>query len=205
MSDFTYENFDPTSSLETYEWDNVWWEQAPENNAVRVLYIGDSISCAMRRKATAYAKNMILFDGFGTSKAVDNPYFIPSLLSFATQQRERSVIIFNNGLHGWHLSEDEYAKYYRSIASRIIAEFKDTPVAIVLTTAITDSERNARVNVRNEKAIEIAKEFNLPIIDLNKVSAENISLISGDGVHFTEKGYDVLVEYLVGEVKKLIK
>ncbi len=36
------------------------------------------------------------------------------------------------------------------------------------------------------------------------VSKQNISLISDDGVHFTDKGYDELVEYLVGEIEKLI-
>ena len=28
MSDFTYEFSTPKSSLETYEWDNLWWEKA---------------------------------------------------------------------------------------------------------------------------------------------------------------------------------
>ncbi|MBO5223291.1 MAG: SGNH/GDSL hydrolase family protein [Clostridia bacterium] len=204
MSDFTYENFDPTNSLETYEWDNVWWEQAPTQNATRVLYIGDSISCAMRRKATAFACNRLLFDGFGTSKAVDNPYFLSSVKSFAEQERERKIVLFNNGLHGWHLTEAEYGEHYKKLVTALKAEFSDCVIALVLTTAITDIERNERVSVRNEKVKEIAKELSLPIIDLNEVSAKNISLISGDGVHFTDKGYDVMVEFLVGEVEKLI-
>ncbi len=204
MSNFTYENSNTSVELETYEWDNVWWEQAPKQNATRVLYIGDSISCAMRRKATAFSNDKLLFDGFGTSKAVDNPYFISSVKSFALQQRERKVVIFNNGLHGWHLSEDEYAKHYKNLINTLVKEFSGCVFALVLTTAITDKERNERVNVRNEKVKQIAKELNLPIIDLNKVSADNISLISGDGVHFTDAGYNVMVEFLVGEVEKLI-
>ena len=43
MSDFTYESNNTTIELETYEWDNVWWEQAPKQDATRDLYIGDSI------------------------------------------------------------------------------------------------------------------------------------------------------------------
>ncbi|MBE5732265.1 MAG: SGNH/GDSL hydrolase family protein [Clostridiales bacterium] len=204
MSDFTYESNNTSVELETYEWDNVWWEQAPKHGATRVLYIGDSISCAMRRKATAVSKDKLLFDGFGTSKAVDNPYFIPSVNSFANQQRERKIIIFNNGLHGWHLTEDEYAKHYKSIVDSLIKTYSDSAFALVLTTAITDKERNERVNVRNEKVKQIAKELNLPVIDLNKVSSDNISLIGGDGVHFSDKGYDVMAEFLVSEVRKLI-
>ena len=204
MSDFTYEIGSQIAELETYEWDNVWWEQAPKQNATRVLYIGDSISCALRRKATAISNDELLFDGFGTSKAVDNPYFLPSVKSFATQQRERRVVIFNNGLHGWHLTEEAYGEHYKKLVTALKAEFSDSVIALVLTTAITDVERNERVKVRNEKVKEIAKELSLPIIDLNEVSAENISLISGDGVHFTDKGYDVMATFLVDKVRKLI-
>lgn len=204
MSDFTYEKDSQIAELETYEWDNVWWEQAPKQNATRVLYIGDSISCALRRKATAISNDELLFDGFGTSKAVDNPYFLPSVKSFATQQRERRVVIFNNGLHGWHLTEEAYGEHYKKLVTALKAEFSDCVIALVLTTAITDVERNERVKVRNEKVKEIAKELSLPIIDLNEVSAKNISLISGDGVHFTDKGYDVMATFLVDKVRKLI-
>ena len=146
----------------------------------------------------------MLFDGFGTSKAVDNPYFLPSVKSFATQQRERRVVIFNNGLHGWHLTEEAYGEHYKKLVTALKDEFSDSVIALVLTTAITDKERNDRVKVRNEKVKEIAKELSLPIIDLNEVSAENISLISGDGVHFTDKGYDVMATFLVDKVRKLI-
>ena len=204
MSDFTYEKDSQIAELETYEWDNVWWEQAPKQDATRVLYIGDSISCALRRKATAVSNDELLFDGFGTSKAVDNPYFLPSVKSFATQQRERRVVIFNNGLHGWHLTEEAYGEHYKKLVTALKAEFSDCVIALVLTTAITDKERNERVKVRNEKVKEIAKELSLPIIDLNEVSAKNISLISGDGVHFTDKGYDVMATFLVDKVRKLI-
>ena len=204
MSDFTYEKI-ATENLETYEWDNVWWEQAPKSGATRVLYIGDSISCAMRRKATAKSENTILFDGFGTSKALDNPYFTSALKLFAEQERERKVVIFNNGLHGWHLTEEEYAVYYEKMLNFLLEEYENTVIAVVLTTAITDKERNERVKARNEKAIALAKKYNLPIIDLYSVSKENISLICGDGVHFTDKGYDVMVDYLVQKVKELLK
>jgi lysophospholipase L1-like esterase len=204
MSDFTYEKDSQISELETYEWDNVWWEQAPKQDATRVLYIGDSISCALRRKATAISNDELLFDGFGTSKAVDNPYFLPSVKSFATQQRERRVVIFNNGLHGWHLTEEAYGEHYKKLVTALKDEFSDSVIALVLTTAITDVERNERVKVRNEKVKAIAKELSLPIIDLNEVSAKNISLISGDGVHFTDKGYDVMATFLVDKVRKLI-
>ena len=55
MSDFTYENMDRSTKLETYEWDHVRWEHAATDDVPRVLYIGDSISCGTRRLATRAA------------------------------------------------------------------------------------------------------------------------------------------------------
>ena len=106
MTDFTYAFKDRKERLETYEWDNVWWECADDCETPRVLYIGDSISCGTRRFATEATENTILFDGVGTSKAVDNPFFPELIRSFANQQGHRKVILFNNGLHGWHLDDE---------------------------------------------------------------------------------------------------
>ena len=49
---YTFQSERNSEKLETYEWDNVWWEQAPDNEKKRVLYIGDSISCGIRHIAT---------------------------------------------------------------------------------------------------------------------------------------------------------
>ena len=75
-SEFTFQSELNGLALEDLEWDNTWWEQAPDKSLPRVLYIGDSISCGTRRQATFAAESKILFDGFGSSKALDNPYFM---------------------------------------------------------------------------------------------------------------------------------
>ena len=63
------------TKLEMFEWDNLWIEHADKEDIKRVLYIGDSISCGVRQVATSISNGEIYFDGFGTSKALDNPYF----------------------------------------------------------------------------------------------------------------------------------
>ena len=98
-SEFTYQAESIVSPLETYEWDNTWLERITEKNKKRVLYIGDSISCGIRRFATDAAGGEILFDGFGTSKAIDNPFYFDSIRLFAAQEGERSAVLFNNGLN----------------------------------------------------------------------------------------------------------
>ena len=204
MSNYTYENEDRIEKLEKYEWDNVWWEQADTKGIPRVLYIGDSISCGTRRIATEVASGELLFDGFGTSKAVDNPYFNDSVAIFARQQGVRCAVIFNNGLHGWHLDDTEqYPYYYEQTVKFLLEEFKGTPIALVLTTSVADAEREIRVKKRNAAVMQIAKKYGLPIIDIYSVSVENAHLRKDDGVHFTAEGYKKFAELMVSELKML--
>lgn len=190
MNRYTYEFEKRSECLETYEWDNVWWEQADKEIADRVLYIGDSISCATRRIATKASNNTILFDGFGTSKALDNRYFAKSISMFAEQQGERRAILFNNGLHGWHLDDEtEYAKGYENMLKFLLGEFKGTPLILLLTTYVADAERDKRVQKRNSVVLKLAEKYKLPIIDLYSITKKNSHLLFSDGVHFLPEGY----------------
>ena len=204
MDNFTYEKENRTSGLEMYEWDNVWWEQAPNVIKPRVLYIGDSISCGIRRIATNLSGEEILFDGFGTSKAVDNLYFADTLRLFGKQQGTRKLVLFNNGLHGFHLSDrEEYKGYYEKMVKFLMEEYRDIPIALVLTTSVADSD-NERVIARNESVKVIAEKYNLPVIDLYSVSVQYGKMHSADGVHYTEEGYEKLAQKLLEFVYEII-
>ncbi len=202
MSDFTYEQNNTKEIYETYEWDNTWIEHANDKETPRVLYIGDSISCPTRRKATIEAGEKIYFDGFGTSKGLDNPVFRESLTLFTRQLPKINAIIFNNGLHGWHLDEEEYARYYEDFVKFLTEEYR-VPVFIVLTTYIKQ-ERYERVKVRNAKALEISKKYSLPVIDFHKVSLENAHLIAPDNVHFTDEGYLLFAREALRAVREVL-
>ena len=204
MSHYTYEFENKSTKLETYEWDNVWWEQTNKNDISRVLYIGDSISCATRRIATSCSEDKILFDGFGTSKALDNPFLFDSIRMFAKQQKYRNAILFNNGLHGWHLDDDtQYLYYYEKMVKFLLDEFKDTHILIVLTTSVSNAEREQRVKRRNEVAAKIADKYGLSIIDLYSISVEFSELRTNDGVHFNADGYKKFAEQIICDLKTI--
>lgn len=191
------------SQLEKSEWNNVWWEQAPDINKPRILYIGDSISCGIRTFINELSDGEFLCDGFGTSKALDNVYFRDSIRLFGKQQRTRKIILFNNGLHGWHLNDtQEYKEYYEKMVNFLLKEYEDTTLVLLLTTGVADA-RNERVLVRNECVKEIAKKYNLPMIDLYAASVEYANLHVEDGVHFTDRGYEQLTKSLLEEMNKI--
>ena len=202
VSRYTYESENNNANLETYEWDNVWWEQTGREDARRLLYIGDSISCATRRAITAASENKVLVDGFGTSKALDNPFLFDAIRLFAKQQSYRNAVLFNNGLHGWHLADDtEYACYYERAVQFLLDEFGDTPIFILLTTSVANAEREARVQRRNAITAEIAAKYRLPIVDLYAVSVEFSELRSADGVHYTAEGYAKFAEKILADLQ----
>ena len=203
MGSFTYENNNSDSGYEKYEWDNTWIEHANGSDAKRVLYIGDSISCQIRRHATALAKENVLFDGYGSSKGIDNPYLIDSIKLFAKQQGKCNAVLFNNGLHGWHLDDgSEYGLYYEGIVRFLLDEFKDIPILIILTTHVGDNEREKRIITRNSVAMEIAKKFKLQTIDLYSESLKLHDMLDEAGVHFADKGNKILAEKILDEVMK---
>ncbi len=205
MSRFTYEATDRNETLETYEWDNTWIDHADNRELPRALYIGDSISCGVRTVATDKSGWKILFDGFGTSKSLDNPFFKDAVRLFARQEGKREAVLFNNGLHGWHLSDEtEYKQLYEELIMFLLKEFENTPLFVVLTTHIADCEREQRVIARNNAAKEIAEKYNLPIINLYKVSAEHPEFLAEDGVHFTSEGLEMLATEIAAKVKAVI-
>ena len=79
-------------------------------------------------------------------------------------QKNRKYIVFNNGLHGWHLDDEkEYPIYYEEILKFRIEEFKDAKLYIALTTYF--KQRTDRIWKRNKVAKEMAEKYNVPIID----------------------------------------
>ena len=188
---------------ETYEWDNTWIEHADDSNRKRILYIGDSISCGTRHIATNLTDCRILFDGFGTSKALDNPYFEAMLRLFAAQESRRDAVLFNNGLHGFHLDDKtEYRNDYDKMVQFLLSEFRNTPVFILLTTHVADEAQNKRVILRNLAATEVAKKYHLPTIDLYSVSAAMPDQLT-DGVHFTQSGYQALAQTILNALSAI--
>ncbi len=207
MSEFTYQQTPTGTALESMEWDNVWWHSPEDTEHKRVLYIGDSISCRVRGLATKKAKESIYFDGFGTSKALDNPFFKTSLSIFGKQQGRRDGLLFNNGLHGWHLSDDAYAYHYEEMVKYLMEEFAPAKLVLLLTTSLAapqSQQRQKTVKARNSRVMQIAKKYNLQVIDVYSLSVEKTALHHTDGVHFTEAGYEALAEKIVEDIRKLL-
>ena len=196
----TYEEKDTSITLERFEWSNTWHEEAPAENAKRILYIGDSISLMTRLHMNRIRKEDGAFvDGIHTSKGLDNPTYLDFVTLFAREEGAREVILFNNGLHGWHLSDEAYEEAYEALVTAIRDAVPAKHFFLILSTRLKSEERTARVLARNEAVKRIGEKLGLPVIDLYSVSDEHFDLLAKDGVHYTDAGYTLFAERIWNE------
>lgn len=202
---FTYETTDRKGCYETFEWDNMWIDYANDDVTPRVLYIGDSISYGSRSLVAAEMGSSALVDVYATSKGIDNCCYQDCIKLFGRQQKARDCIIFNNGLHGWHLDDEaEYGPLYEQMVQFLQTEFPGVPLALILTTYISDEDQRKRVEKRNAVVCKIAEKYDLPVIDLYAVSAQIPELLSKDGVHFHREGYEVLGKAIAEVLRQIL-
>lgn len=204
MSDFTYQYKETSVPLECYEWDRTWIAHTEDADVKRVFYIGDSISCGVRPSLQKMVGNEFYIDALATSKALDNPHFLPTLDLIFRQVRKPNVILLNNGLHGWHLKDDD--AYPKLLEQFILAirERLDVPVAVVLTTCVANKDRNLRVQARNQSARTVAEKLGCPVLDLYTPSETHSDLQDGGGVHFFKEGYDCLAQAILPDLRTLL-
>jgi len=184
---------------ETIEWSNTWWNNANDDRLLRVLLIGDSIAVGYSPVVTELLKERVNVDRYGTSRSINDPALIQET-RFVMNQYRYVVIHFNNGLHGWHLSDDAYAASLAEYA-RLLQELgqgaklvwaSSTPLTVHDHPDTLEPEKNARVLSRNAVAAEIMLQQGLPIDDLYGAVVERPELRSPDGSHYNGEGQQVL-------------
>ena len=198
----TYEEQDNANKLETYEWDYAWWEHADDDKTPGILYIGDSISLGTRPQLNELLAGKMLVHGFATSKALDNSYLLPAIELFVKQMHSCKYVLFNNGLHGWHMDdENEWCSYLERSLETLKEMLPEAELVLVNTTCVAEEGRENRVINRNRCMKNIAEKMQLRVIDLHSVAKENVSCRMEDGVHYTAEGYQKFAVHILSELK----
>ncbi len=197
---------------EQYEWSNIWWDNADDTSMRRVLLIGDSISVGYSGNVTERLDKIARVDRLSNSRGVNDPALLKEI-TYMLGEFEYSAIHFNNGLHGWHISDEEYAWSLRHLV-QVLHQYgrgasfvwaSSTPVTVPGCPSTLDAEKNPILLRRNALAAEIMKDFNIPINDLHSVVAGRPELSRGDGYHYNEDGYVVQGEAVAESLMKLLR
>ena len=175
---------------ESTEWCDMRVFEATQEDLPRVLLIGDSISGGYFQGVANELKGKAYVGRLGTSKSLGDPALFDEIRLMLSQYKF-AVIHFNNGLHGWGYTEDDY----RAAFPKMIAVLKEKAPGAKLIWATTTTvrtgkpkfeqfdPRNERVKVRNRIAAEFITKEGIPVNDLYAME-ENHPEHSSDGVHF---------------------
>lgn len=201
------------TQLEKYEWCDFWWEETEKKDKPRVLMIGDSITRAYRPKVFQLIKDKAYVDMLATSKAIDNPSLVCEIdYILGHEDFKYKIIHFNNGLHGWHISEEEYEKHLEAVVKHILDNCKGAKLILTLSTPVTvdgkkdviNTELTAKVQNRNIAVVKIASKYMLEIDDLYTPMFGKSELRVDDGYHYNETGEKVQGAIVADKIKSFL-
>jgi len=183
---------------EKIEWCDMRWFNADDNSLPRVLLIGDSIVVGYSTKVQEQLDGTANVARLATSKCICDKALIKEL-DYAFWDYKYEVVHFNNGLHGWSFTEEDYADSFPVFFDHLKQLAKDaaliwgssTPLRYRDNREQLDAERNPRVLARNRIAQQFLSEHNVIINDLYGLMVEHPELCT-DGAHFNSDGYTIM-------------
>jgi hypothetical protein len=183
---------------EQFEWTNIWCNNANDLILPRVLLIGDSIACGYSPIVIKQLQGKANVDRLGTSRSINDPVLIKET-TLMLEDCNYIAVHFNNGLHGWHLDDEPYAKYLRQYTQLLqklsngakLIWASTTPITVQDDTQNIDLEKNNKVLRRNALAEEIMQEYHIPISDLYQLVLNKAELRGADGYHYNADGQRV--------------
>lgn len=196
---------------EAVEWCDVWITNAHETQLPRVLLIGDSIARSYYPAVEQALEGKAQCAQLATSKSLCDPAFRKEL-ELLLDDYKFAVIHFNNGLHGWDYSEEDYARCFPEVLAFIREHAKgakliwasSTPVRKAKAVAELDA-RTDRIRERNRIAAAAVEACGIPINDLFAPVIDHPEYFSEDGVHFNPQGVDILARLVSAEILKALQ
>ena len=193
---------------ERIEWIDIWVTDADKHDLPRVLFVGDSITRGYFGGVEKHLAGKAYCARLTTSKCVSDPTFNDDLL-LLLKQYKFEAIHFNNGLHGWGYTEDQYRDGLLRTVAAVEQHSGDAMFIWATTTPMRESsdlqkfsERTDRVKVRNQLAAEIMKKHRVPTDDLFEFVKDHADWQSTDGVHFNANGNEGLAKQVAESVMK---
>lgn len=196
--------------LEQTEWIRVDWWYANHTDKPRVLLVGDSISVGYGERVHVLLRDRFDVGRLATSKCVDNPSFFKEL-DYVLSEFPYEIIHFNNGLHGWTCSEENFGVMYAKAVDHIQDAMPKAKLILAASTACREkedlsrlnAETNPRVVARNAMMQACAEERGLAFNDLYATTADNAALYCPDAVHMLDTGYDVLARQVADHILRV--
>ena len=203
----------PPSAHESIEWCDIWISHANETNLPRVLLIGDSITRAYYPEVEKRLAGKAYVGRLSSSAFISDPALLRQI-EMVLGQYKFEVIHFNNGMHGWQHSENEYEqafpKFLKTIqkyapkAKLIWADTTPLKVSPNLPAGQQSQATDERIAARNAIALKLVQAQGIPEDDLNTPMRGHPELHS-DNVHFNDQGIALQADQVAAQIAKLLE
>ena len=202
---------EPTISREGTEWCNIWIASATDNRLPRVLLIGDSITMNYGPEVEKRLSHKANVARLGSSAFISDPMLLAEI-TLVLDSMKFDLIHFNNGMHGWQHSEEEYRQAFPEFLATIQKHAPGAKLIWATTTPLQVStpvkpgegrSSDERIAARNAIALEFLKPLDIPVDDLNTLMAGHPEWHS-DNVHFNKDGVARQVDQIVPQIEKML-
>jgi hypothetical protein len=180
------------SITEKIEWTWADRPEHPDPNLPNVLLIGDSITRAYYPETSRLLSGKANCYLFATSASSGDARLLRQIANLTDiMPANFAVIHFNNGMHGWGYTEQQYSQGLPAFA---VAVRKLSPSASLIWASTTPVRKptsagatNERVHQRNQLALAVMKRAHIAIDDQESLMLQHQDLHQDD-VHFTPAG-----------------
>jgi hypothetical protein len=198
-----------SSHPEEIEWT---WEVRPADPDAKlpnVLLVGDSISRNYSPEVKRQLKGVANVYLLATSTSVGDPRLSKQLAEFVAMEAVQfQVVHFNNGMHGWTYSENEYRQAFPAFLSSIRALAPGTSLVWASTTPVqVDSPHGAtndRVNARNAVALSFVSAAGISVDDQHALMTHHLDTYE-DSVHFNENGSRIQGKQVAESIRRQLR
>ena len=188
------------------EWSQIWREGASQTDLPHVLLIGDSIVHGYRDKVQEKLGGKFYVDKLATSRSIDQDYYWKQI-DMVINDEDYDIILFNFGLHGFHIGINDYSKGMNRVAD--ILKKTKAKIGFISTTPLAFlneqyKELNNCVLERNAVAKRIAEKNKFEYIDLYNLvyGIENIRA-EGDAYHYNSAGVEMQAQFISEKISEM--
>jgi len=197
--------------LEAIEWCDLWQPNQTKSGLPRVLLIGDSITRGYYPVVQKQLEGKALVDRLSSSAFVSDPMLLAQV-AMVLDNTPYDIVHFNNGMHGWQHSEEEYRGGFPAFVETIRKHAPSARLIWASTTPLKESvpvkpgeprPSDERIAARNTIALEIVKPQGIAVDDLYTPMVGHPELHpEKDKVHFNAQGTELLGRQVAGEIAK---
>ena len=181
------------------EWTNIWIPAANKNDLPRVLLIGNSITQGYYHFVKDSLQGKAYVARYTTSRGIVDPALLEEIKTII-KHRKFKVIHFNNGLHGYEYTPEQYEKGLKKLvkvlkkygqgaeligatSTRVLAGFKSWK---------SDEYNQKLIETRNQIMFKVCRENNIEVDDLYAVTKDHPEWFTDDKIHYKKIGFQKL-------------